>query len=84
MIEAQKFGRHLFWSNFEISQKDFSHIDFRTSGIKDWEKYHGFDLSDYKKPNKRTLLRNCVYPGVGKHVFDCALKEYDKSGTLRD
>lgn len=77
LIEAQKLGRHLFWSNFKITQKEFNHITFRTAGISDWEKFHGFDLSNYNGKNKRILLRNCVYPEVGKHVLECAIKDND-------
>ena len=77
LIEAQKLGRHLFWANFEITQKEFNHITFRTAGIADWEKFHGFDLSNYKGKNKRIILRNCVYKDVGKHILECAIKDND-------
>ena len=77
LIEAKQVGRHLFWSNFKITQKEFNHITFRTAGISDWEKFHGFDLSNYNGKNKRILLRNCIYPEVGKHVLECAIKDND-------
>lgn len=75
LIEGQKLGRHLFWSNFNITEKEFEKITFRIANISDWEKYHDLDLSNYKNKNKRTLLRNCVYPGVGKHILECAINE---------
>jgi hypothetical protein len=30
----------------------------------------GYNLDGYKLPNKRQVLRNCVLPALGKHVFD--------------
>jgi DNA (cytosine-5)-methyltransferase 1 len=33
------------------------------------KKYHGFDIDDL------TLLRNCVNPKLGLHVFNCAFRE---------
>jgi DNA (cytosine-5)-methyltransferase 1 len=45
----------------------------RKAQIPDLEKHHGYDLSMYKLPNKRQVLRNCVYPELGKHVLDSAL-----------
>lgn len=39
-----------------------------------------FDISDadFKLPNKRQVLRNCVLPELGKHVFNCAIDNIDK------
>jgi DNA (cytosine-5)-methyltransferase 1 len=36
--------------------------------------YHGFDMSKYKIAtyDKRKMLRNCVYPPLGKHILSCA------------
>ena len=72
LIEAQKVQRHLFWSNFTIPDTEMKKDVIRTAQIPDLEKHHGFDLSQYKIPNKRQVLRNCVYPELGKYVFDCA------------
>lgn len=63
--------RHLFWSNFEITEKEFITDKIRTAQIPDLQKLHGFDLSNYKLPNKRQVLRNCVFPELGKHIYDC-------------
>ena len=65
-----KLQRHYFWSNFEIPEKDFKKDKIRTAQIPDLEKQHGFDLSTYKLKNKRQVLRNCVYPEVGKYILD--------------
>ena len=63
--------RHLFWSNFEITEKEFITDKIRTAQIPDLQKLHGFDLSKYKLSNKRQVLRNCVLPELGKHIYEC-------------
>jgi len=65
--------RHLFWSNFEIPNKEFKKDNIRTAQIPDLEKKYGYDLSGYKLKNKRQVLRNCVEPKLGKYILDIAL-----------
>ena len=36
---------------------------------------HGLDLMNVKLENKRQVLRNCVNPKLGLHIFNCAFKE---------
>jgi len=36
---------------------------------------HGLNLKGIKLKNKRQILRNCVYPELGKHILDCAIKD---------
>ncbi len=74
LIEGQLIQRHLFWSNFTINEVKLKQDSIRTAQIPDLEQHHGYDLSQYKLSNKRQILRNCVFPELGKHVFDCALK----------
>jgi len=61
--------RHLFWSNFKVG-----HADFEGSKIRSKNKISDFDgyeiVRDSKIGNKRQVLRNCVDPLVGKHIFD--------------
>jgi len=66
--------RHLFWSNFEIPNKEFKKDKIRTAQIPDLEKKYGYDLSGYKLKNKRQVLRNCVDPELGKYILDVAFK----------
>ena len=40
---------------------------------------HG--LKDFKIKNKRQVLRNCVLPELGLHIFNCAKNIYNKSNT---
>lgn len=70
LIEPVKeLQRHLFWCNFDISDKVFEKDNIRTAQIPDLEKLHGFDLKGYKLSNKRQVLRNCVSPALGNHIF---------------
>jgi DNA (cytosine-5)-methyltransferase 1 len=62
--------RHLFWSNFTVSPKEFAKDNIRSAQIPDLQKKYGFDLKDYKLKNKRQVLRNCVEPEVGKHIIN--------------
>jgi DNA (cytosine-5)-methyltransferase 1 len=61
--------RHLFWSNFDIQDKEFEKDNIRTAQIPDLQKKYGFDLSIYKLSNKRQVLRNCVEPELGLHIL---------------
>jgi len=74
LIKGKLLQRHLFWSNFEIKDLDFKPDVIRKAQIPDLEKHHGYDLSNFKLPNKRQVLRNCVYPKLGRHIFDCMLE----------
>lgn len=71
----KELQRHLFWSNFDIKEKDFEKDNIRKAQIPDLEKAYGFDLSKYKLSNKRQVLRNCVKPELGDYI----LKEMVKS-----
>ena len=64
--------RHYFWSNFEIADKEFAKDHIRSAQIPDLQAKHGYDLSSYKLPNKRQVLRNCVSPELGLHVMRAA------------
>jgi len=74
LIEAQKIGRHLFWSNFHIGgdlQFDIKIHD----GVAELESEYGYDLTGYDLENRRKTIRNCVHPKLGKHIFDAAVSE---------
>lgn len=74
LIKPYKAGRHFFWSNFYISDCDSEALDIKKHTKEDLYKMHGFDLSKFEIKDKRTLLRNCVNPKLGLHVFRCAFK----------
>src|SRR5690625_1786082 len=65
-----ELDRHLFWSNFDIEQKKFERPKIRSAQIPELQEAYGYDLSGYKIPNKRQVLRNCVLPEVGKHLLE--------------
>jgi len=73
-------GRHLFWSNFHINNKDgVQPLAIKTSEVNDLEILHNINLKDFKIKNKRQILRNCVLPELGLHVFECAFKKNQKT-----
>lgn len=88
LIKPFECGRHYFWSNFVINKEQAMKCDFNLSNartstrldsaksMKSLEEFHGISLANYKtnSTQKRTILRNCVYPPLGKYVFDCAFK----------
>lgn len=67
--------RHYFWGNFLPKHKEFKSNVIRKAQIPDLEKLHGFDLSNFKLKNKRQVLRNCVHPEVGRHIFNSLPKK---------
>lgn len=70
LIPARLIQRHLFWSNFWIPDVDVKKDHLRTAQIDDLESHLDFDLSEFPLPNKRQILRNCVQPELGLHVFE--------------
>ena len=71
LIEAQKVGRHLYWTNFDLPELPHLNDNIRGNNkISDLENLHGFDLSDYRLPNKRQVLRNVVSPEIGLGILE--------------
>ena len=88
LIPPRQSGRHYFWTNFNIANIDYGvqigtlmhgtrKRIIREAQIPELMSLHGFDLSKIKIPNKRQILRNCVFPELGLHILDCA------RGTIR-
>jgi len=75
LIKGNLLQRHIFWSNFSISNFNLKHDKLREFQIPQLEELYGFKLSSYKLKNKRQILRNCVHPELGKHILNCAFKE---------
>lgn len=69
LVDGYITGQHLWWSNFDIDA-----IKVTTRGhfesIAELERLKGFDLSIYNLSNKTQILRNCVEPTTGLHVFN--------------
>lgn len=74
LISYHKISKNVFWTNFNIIKIKLSNkYHFNTVSILQQEK--GIDLTKYKLKNKRQVLRNCVSPKLGLHIFKCAFKE---------
>ncbi len=85
LIKPYECERHYFWSNFNIGKIKFKQSDFNLLNTryntrlsnKDYfnklSKLHGFELK--KSEFSLKLLRNCVKPELGLHIFKCAFKD---------
>ena len=73
LIEPYEVSRHYFWSNFLISKN--IQIPNRLEIKGHLRKNKHFDITD-KDTNYRKdqILRNCVEPELGLHVFNSAFK----------
>ena len=74
MADPQKINRHLYWANFEIGELPKIVENLRDIQIPGLQKLHGVDLSKYKLPNKRQILRNCVHGETGLAILESAIK----------
>lgn len=75
--ETKRLHRHLFWSNFPIS--NFENITKRTHNkIKGKTGAYGFDIMHTKISDKRKALRNMVDPNLGQHILNCAMGAFVK------
>lgn len=79
LIKPQELASHYFWSNFNLGNKK---IESRghNAVMEVRQEIKGFDLSNYNNIDKQKILRNCVEPQTGLHIFNMAFKE--KQNTL--
>jgi len=92
-LEPKKFGRHLIWSNFEISDfklespKGFI-MKCNTQGAEELKEWLGirFPGNIYYGMNHdpAQVLRNCVHPKMGKHILDNIEKTKANLGDTED
>jgi len=77
LIKPQYSGRHCFWSNYHISNfKENRTQEISRANPKYLEKLYGFDLTAYKSSKRKDqVLRNCVNPKLGLHVFNSRNKQ---------
>lgn len=69
-----ELGRHPYWTNFDITPKEFSSDGIIKNGVtQTLELKYGYDLSAYDLPDKRKALRNAVNPEMGLHILRHAL-----------
>jgi len=69
LIAGKLIQRHMFWSNFDIPDKEFKTDKIRTAQIPQLQELHQIDLSKYKLKDKRQLLRNCVLSELGEYII---------------
>ena len=80
LISGKEVDRHIFWSNFHISSIKVSRPgNFLYATKKVLMEHIGiyFENNIYLDGNHcpAQILRNCVDPKLGLHVFNCAFKE---------
>ena len=79
LIKPQECSRHYFWSNFIISKYNLKKlsgfIETNKEALMDWLGIH-INKNIYDgSHDERKVLRNCVHPKLGFHIFKCAFKE---------
>ena len=78
---TKRLGRHMFWSNFDFEDFDVKRPDnfinlANVAGkkrLQDWLGIH-YEENIYYEGNHcpAQILRNCVHPKLGRHIFDAA------------
>jgi DNA (cytosine-5)-methyltransferase 1 len=85
LIAAQKRGRHLYWTNFQLPN-DLKDRRFAISQAKNELKglcdFHDYDFTKYKgSQSVLKMARNLVDYEAGKTIFETALGIINKSKT---
>ena len=76
LIKAQECGRHLFWANFIIPKRKFPTESHSSSIATKIAKCKGINPNfECSGESKVKLIRNCVNPELGLHIFNMAFKE---------
>jgi len=66
LIKPQVVGRHYYWANFHITDIQLKdRFDIQHNRIDNF-------METIEGINKKTIMRNCVDPRLGKHILDCA------------
>ena len=68
---TRELARHYFWSNFHLDKyyREEGEYNLVMSNVTTLQQYHGIQLPKGTK-DARKLLRNCVHPRLGLHVFN--------------
>lgn len=85
LIQAQKKGRHLYWTNFilpnELNDRSFA-ISQQKNELKELCKFHDYDFNKYTgQQSVVKMARNLVDFEAGKTIFETALGIITKSKT---
>ncbi|MDV3982786.1 DNA cytosine methyltransferase [Elizabethkingia anophelis] len=78
LIEAQKRGRHLYWTNIKLppslSERKGVEIGNSKNEVKKWCEFHDYDFYKYKgSQTTQKIARNLVDYEAGKTIFETAL-----------
>jgi len=72
-----KMQRHFFWANFKIKQIQLDETGIIIRNVSANDTVFGFSLKGRKlKHSKIQILRNCVNPELGLHIFNCAMGSF--------
>jgi DNA (cytosine-5)-methyltransferase 1 len=77
LIEPQTLARHYFWANFYIQP-----FKIGTRGHMENNKTLGL-IKGFPGIKDKTLLRNCVEPETGLHIFQCAFTKNRQQELLK-
>jgi DNA (cytosine-5)-methyltransferase 1 len=86
LIPAQKRGRHLYWTNFQlptnINERETIGISSTTNEVKKLCKFHDYDFRKYKGEQRLLkMARNLVDYEAGLTIFNTARGIIQKSNT---
>jgi DNA (cytosine-5)-methyltransferase 1 len=83
LVKPQEVGNHYFWSNFIIGKFRCGSRKHNAT-IEELQEFKGFDLSDVDLDHRKdVILRNCIEPGLGLHIFNEAYKtKQEKVGNF--
>ena len=78
LIEAQKRGRHLYWTNFklpnDLNERKSSIMEGKDE-VSKWCEFHDFDFYKYKgKQRIDKMARNLVDYEAGRTILETALE----------
>ena len=88
LIPAQKRGRHLYWTNFNLPNvlstrnNNLREQNTNSESLSHYNKFHDYDFTKYK--GKQLILkmaRNLVDYEAGRTIFETALGVITKSNT---
>jgi DNA (cytosine-5)-methyltransferase 1 len=85
LISAQKRGRHLYWTNFnlpnDLNERKASIMESKDE-VSQWCKFHDYDFRQYKgKQSVQKMARNLVDYEAGLTIFNIARGIYEKPKT---
>lgn len=83
LIRPQEVGRHYLWASFAVPSVDIP--PKRADEMREAQQWMGFDLRGYDMDarKKGTLLKNAVYPDLGRAVLDAA-RRGERQKTFRE